>query len=362
MSFSETTLLGALAGFTIYLGLPFGRLRLLGDRARVGLAMFSVGVLAFIFVDVMEHASGSSRAPSWLQGRLRAASGTRSSSPPCSAVGFAVGSAGLATVERRLGSMTPLPPISGGAVDVLTAEQVVQRDSLARSRALRIGVTIALAIGLHNFAEGLAIGVSASAGNIGLATVLIVGFALHNATEGFGIVGPLGDVRPSWRWLGMVGLIGGAPTFLGAMLGYSVTSEPLELVFYARRRRRDPLRDRRDLERHASLRPSRARVSGCSRSASSSGSRPTSSSPTAAAEPAHVNSSGRAASRSHLAFIFSGIVGGMNVLVVEDEVKMAALIRRGLSEQGLTVDVAGTGEEAVGDGARLRATTRSSST
>ena len=38
----------------------------------------------------------------------------------------------------------------------------------------------------------------------------------------------------------------------------------------------------------------------------------------------------------------------MNVLVVEDEVKMAALIRRGLSEEGLTVDVAGSGEEAVG--------------
>ena len=32
---------------------------------------------------------------------------------------------------------------------------------------------------------------------------------------------------------GLVGLIGGAPTFLGSMLGYSVTSEPLELVFYA---------------------------------------------------------------------------------------------------------------------------------
>jgi two-component system, OmpR family, response regulator len=38
----------------------------------------------------------------------------------------------------------------------------------------------------------------------------------------------------------------------------------------------------------------------------------------------------------------------MHVLVVEDEVKMAALIRRGLSEEGLTVDVAGSGEEAVG--------------
>ena len=90
-----------------------------------------------------------------------------------------------------------------------------------------------MGLGLHNFAEGLAIGVSASAGDISLATVLIIGFALHNATEGFGIVGPLGDVRPSWKWLGLVGLIGGAPTFLGSMLGYSVSSEPLELAFYA---------------------------------------------------------------------------------------------------------------------------------
>jgi two-component system, OmpR family, response regulator len=38
----------------------------------------------------------------------------------------------------------------------------------------------------------------------------------------------------------------------------------------------------------------------------------------------------------------------MHVLVVEDEAKMAALIQRGLSEQGLTVDVAGSGEDATG--------------
>jgi two-component system OmpR family response regulator len=37
----------------------------------------------------------------------------------------------------------------------------------------------------------------------------------------------------------------------------------------------------------------------------------------------------------------------MKVLVVEDEVKMAALLRRGLSEEGLTVDVAGEGERAL---------------
>ena len=103
----------------------------------------------------------------------------------------------------------------------------------ARRRTLRVGLTIAAAIGVHNFAEGLAIGVSARAGAISLATVLIIGFALHNATEGFGIVGPLGDVKPSWGWIGLAGLIGGGPTFLGSIVGYAVTSQPLELAFYA---------------------------------------------------------------------------------------------------------------------------------
>jgi two-component system OmpR family response regulator len=37
----------------------------------------------------------------------------------------------------------------------------------------------------------------------------------------------------------------------------------------------------------------------------------------------------------------------MRVLVVEDEVKMAGLLKRGLEEEGYAVDVAGTGSEAV---------------
>jgi ZIP family zinc transporter len=195
--------------------------------------MFAVGVLAFIFVDVMEHAFGIVEAA--VEG-LKNESGSLGHAVGLAALlggGFGLGLAGLAMTERRLRSMRPLPPIAGGAVDVLSAEELLRDEAAARARAMRTGMTIAVAIGLHNFAEGLAIGVSASAGDISLATVLIVGFALHNATEGFGIVGPLGDVRPSWKWLGAVGLIGGAPTFLGSMLGYSVTSEPLELAFYA---------------------------------------------------------------------------------------------------------------------------------
>jgi zinc transporter, ZIP family len=147
--------------------------------------------------------------------------------------GFSVGSAGLALAERRMRPKEP--PIAGGATDAMTVAQAeVLTDELsARARALRTGMTIAAAIGLHNFAEGLAIGVSASTGEIGLASVLIIGFAVHNATEGFGIVGPLGDVRPSWKWLAVAGLVGGGPVFVGAIVGYNVTSEPLELLFYS---------------------------------------------------------------------------------------------------------------------------------
>ena len=63
MSFGETVILGALAGFTIYLGLPFARLNRLGPRARVGLAMFAVGVLAFLFADIFEHGLGILEEP-----------------------------------------------------------------------------------------------------------------------------------------------------------------------------------------------------------------------------------------------------------------------------------------------------------
>jgi zinc transporter, ZIP family len=237
LSFAETVILGALAGLTIYLSLPFGRLELLSDRGRVGLAMFSVGVLAFLFVDVFEHAFGIVEHA--VEGYKDGESGLGSAVGLASilGVGFALGSAGLAVVERWMRPRrAEQPPITGGAADAMTVEQaeaVALQSSYARRRALQTGMTIAAAIGLHNFAEGLAIGVSANAGEISLATVLIVGFALHNATEGFGIVGPLGDVRPSWAWLGLAGLIGGGPVFLGSVVGYNVSSEPLELGFYA---------------------------------------------------------------------------------------------------------------------------------
>jgi zinc transporter, ZIP family len=226
--------LGALAGFTIYLGLPLGRVQLVSNRARVALAMFSVGVLAFLFAEVLVH--GIEIIEHHFE-ELGEGEGSLADGLLLSLLfggGFVAGSAGLALVERRM--RPKQPPIAGGATDAMTVEQaeLVAADELAlKARALRTGMTIAAAIGLHNFAEGLAIGVSASTGEIGLATVLIIGFAVHNATEGFGIVGPLGEVRPSWTWLAVAGLVGGGPVFLGSIVGYNVTSEPLELLFYA---------------------------------------------------------------------------------------------------------------------------------
>ena len=237
MSFAQTALLGALAGFTIFLGLPVGRLDHLSTRARVALAMFSVGVLVFLLVDVLSHGFSISEdavtAVKDGDGSAARAAGL------CLLLvaGFTLGSAGLGILERRLRSgHPPLPPLGGGASDTLSVKDellLLEHLDAARAHALRTGLIIAAAIGLHNFAEGLAIGVSSQAGEIGLATVLIIGFALHTATAGFGIVGPLGEVKPTWRWLALAGLIGGGPTFVGAMVGYNVTSEPLELLFYA---------------------------------------------------------------------------------------------------------------------------------
>jgi len=236
MSLGETIALGALAGFTIYLGLPVGRLKVLSPGARVGLAMFAVGILAFIFVDVLAH--GFEIVESALD-EFKDDKESLASVVGLAALligGFGVGSAGLGLLERRLRPHRPTPPMAGGssaAAEATLAPPVAVQRSTTRQRALQTGLVIAVAIGLHNFAEGLAIGVSARSGEVSLATVLIIGFALHNATEGFGIVGPLGDVVPSWRWLLGVGLIAGGPTLLGSIVGYQVTSEPLELAFYA---------------------------------------------------------------------------------------------------------------------------------
>jgi zinc transporter, ZIP family len=56
MSFSQTVLLGALAGFTIFLGLPLARVRSTSRVATAALNAFALGILLFLLWDVLVQA------------------------------------------------------------------------------------------------------------------------------------------------------------------------------------------------------------------------------------------------------------------------------------------------------------------
>ncbi len=98
-----------------------------------------------------------------------------------------------------------------------------------------LAVLIAIGIGLHNFGEGLAIGSAFALGEATLGVLLIVGFALHNTTEGLAIVAPLAreKQRVGMADLIKLGLIGGAPTIVGAWLGGLVYSPVWSVLFLA---------------------------------------------------------------------------------------------------------------------------------
>src|SRR4051794_3694309 len=57
LSTGEILGLGAIAGFTIFLGLPVGRMRGLSPAVRTLLNAIAIGVLVFLIVDVLTHAT-----------------------------------------------------------------------------------------------------------------------------------------------------------------------------------------------------------------------------------------------------------------------------------------------------------------
>ena len=224
MSTTQTILLGAIAGFTIYLGLPLGRVRVASLRTKAFLNAASAGILVFLLFEILAHATEPVEHALEEAVEGEAAWGQFAALGLVYAVGFGAGLLSLLYLARLW--KRPSPPerssIGPGAMSV--AEELSQ--PAAQSAALRTGMGIAAGIGLHNFSEGLAIGQAAQSGAMALAALLIIGFALHNTTEGFGIVGPLAatGVRASWGWLGLAGLIGGGPTFLGTIVGTSFSS------------------------------------------------------------------------------------------------------------------------------------------
>ena len=90
-----------------------------------------------------------------------------------------------------------------------------------------VAMLVAIAIGLHNLGEGLAIGSAYAVGALALGAFLVIGFALHNTTEGLAIVAPVAQNPPGLGRLALLGLIAGAPAIVGAWIGASAYNASL---------------------------------------------------------------------------------------------------------------------------------------
>jgi ZIP family zinc transporter len=210
LSFWWTVLLGAIAGFTIFLGLPIARARRLSAQTVALLNALAIGILLYLVVEIAQNAIApiSANLNAWHAG----AGAFPATLIAVFVVGLAAGLVGL-----------------GSAATHFTRQAATHAEN-----PIVLAAIIAIGIGAHNFGEGLAIGASAASGATAVALALIVGFGLHNATEGFGVAAPLvGRVVPSWAQIGLAGLIAGGPTFLGTIIGYSFYSPTLSVLFLA---------------------------------------------------------------------------------------------------------------------------------
>jgi len=228
MSTAQTLLLGAIAGATIFLGLPIGRMQNVSARTKAFLASVATGVLVFLLWDVLSEAvapiedaltGGRDGTFLWRSFLLLA--------------GFTVGLMSLVYYDLWMKRRRRKAFLGPGAAS--TAEFEHEHHFTGMSPARWLATFIAVGIGLHNFSEGLAIGQASASDELSLALVLIIGFGLHNATEGLGICAPLtGDrERPSWSFLALLGLIGGGPTFIGTVIGQAWVNESVMILFFA---------------------------------------------------------------------------------------------------------------------------------
>jgi zinc transporter, ZIP family len=195
MNSIEVIGLGAIAGATIYLGLPIARLKNPPRMLQGFLTSVATGILIFLLYDVIAQAA----IPvdhALKQAQHHASVGTFVVDLLALIIGISVGLLGLVFFEIRFMRGEP------GSTPTGTT----------------LGYMIATGIGMHNLSEGLAIGQAATGGALQLAVLLIIGFGLHNATEGFGISAPLAG-SASWGFILVAGLIGGGPTFLGTVVG-----------------------------------------------------------------------------------------------------------------------------------------------
>ncbi|MDR4493816.1 MAG: ZIP family metal transporter [Nitrospirales bacterium] len=192
--------LGVIAGvFPIYLGIVLALVIAKSlDRNLEGyLTGIATGVLVYLFFDLMHEAVEQTGAKDFL-----------------SWVAF-------------LGSLMV------GYIGLVLIEQRQQGRNRTEPSKLFLPYMIALGMGLHNLGEGLAIGAAYMQGAWVLGGLLIMGFALHNGTEGFAIIGSSGKSKPGLKDIIYMGLLAGLPTCLGTVISGFAVSPYFTIMFFA---------------------------------------------------------------------------------------------------------------------------------
>ena len=122
-----------------------------------------------------------------------------------------------------------------GADRLVPHEHLVFRNSVDAAAARRVWLFV-LAIAIHNFPEGLAVGLGFAGGDTGRGTALAIGIGLQNIPEGLAVAVPLLMVGYSRGQALLVATLSGLVEPLGALLGVSLATVfeailPLGLAF-----------------------------------------------------------------------------------------------------------------------------------
>jgi zinc transporter ZupT len=194
----------------------------------VGVIPVALGMLWFPFLQSMSDR--------WLHAMLAFSAGI---------LGFLAIDAGFEAFElsgQVPGAYEGTALVALGIIGALLAVQSVSAWRSGRAAAgdaraqsgLWVAYLVALGIGLHNLAEGLAIGSAFALGRASLGAFLVIGFMLHNVTEGPAVVAPVArGERPSFAHFLGLGFLAGAPVILGGWVGSLAFSPTLGAFFLA---------------------------------------------------------------------------------------------------------------------------------
>ncbi|WP_262174581.1 ZIP family metal transporter [Haloarcula laminariae] len=206
------SLLGTLAVIGLFVGvipvalgmLWFPYIKTMSDRWLHAVLVFAAGVLGFLAFDAgFEAFELAERIPGAYEGNLLVVFGI-------------------------FGALLLVQAISAWR------EGRVAAGNSRASSGLWIAYLVAVGIGLHNLAEGLAIGSSFALGHVSLGAFLVIGFMLHNVTEGPAVVAPVArGERPSLKHFAALGVIAGAPVIFGGWIGSLAYSPTIGAFFLA---------------------------------------------------------------------------------------------------------------------------------